>query len=46
IIPHTQERTILVEKPLGALLNLEADILLKYLEKMFKSQNTSRRGKK
>lgn len=38
IIPHTQEKTTLVEKPLGAPLNLEADILLKYLEKMFKAR--------
>ena len=38
IIPHTQEKTTLVEKPLGAELNLEADILLKYLEKMFKAR--------
>ncbi|MCC6274038.1 MAG: riboflavin synthase [Deltaproteobacteria bacterium] len=42
IIPHTQEKTTLVEKSLGALLNLEADILLKYLEKMFKSRNKRR----
>jgi riboflavin synthase len=38
IIPHTQEKTTLVSKPLGAPLNLEADILLKYLEKMFKAR--------
>lgn len=38
IIPHTQEKTTLVEKPLGASLNLEADILLKYLDKMFKAR--------
>ena len=42
IIPHTQEKTSLVEKPLGAALNLEADILLKYLEKMFKGSNKRR----
>ncbi|MFO1464803.1 MAG: riboflavin synthase [bacterium] len=38
IIPHTQEKTTLVEKSVGAPLNLEADILLKYLEKMFKAR--------
>ncbi len=42
IIPHTQEKTSLVEKPLGAVLNLEADILLNYLEKMFKASNVRR----
>ncbi|HKY63853.1 MAG TPA: riboflavin synthase [bacterium] len=43
IIPHTQERTTLVDKEVGALLNLEADILLKYLEKMFKAQARKRK---
>jgi len=43
IIPHTQERTTLVGKEVGAKLNLEADILLKYLEKMFKAQASSRK---
>jgi riboflavin synthase len=43
IIPHTQERTTLIDKEVGALLNLEADILLKYLEKMFKAQARSRK---
>ncbi|MCC7344473.1 MAG: riboflavin synthase [Deltaproteobacteria bacterium] len=42
IIPHTQEKTTLVDKPLGAPLNLEADILLKYLEKMFKARGKRR----
>lgn len=43
IIPHTQERTTLVEKEVGAQLNLEGDILLKYLEKMFKAQAVRRK---
>lgn len=34
IIPHTQSRTTLTEKKIGDKVNLEADILLKYLEKM------------
>lgn len=42
IIPHTQERTCLVEKALGAPLNIEADILLKYLDKLFKSRASLR----
>ncbi len=43
IIPHTQERTTLADKGVGAKLNLEADILLKYLEKMFKAQGKIRK---
>jgi len=45
IIPHTQEKTTLVEKGLGASLNLEADILLKYLEKMFKGRKEKHKAK-
>ena len=32
IIPHTQELTTLTEKKVGATLNLECDILLKFIE--------------
>ena len=45
IIPHTQERTTLVDKKPGAKLNLEADILLKYLEKMFQAAKPAARAK-
>jgi riboflavin synthase, alpha subunit len=46
IIPHTQGRTTLTEKEIGDKVNLEADILLKYLEKMLKkdvNRSTKRR---
>ena len=36
IIPHTQKKTALTDKNPGARVNIEADILLKYLEKMAK----------
>ncbi len=45
IIPHTDERTTLTEKKDGALVNLEADLIGKYVEKLlaphaaFKSQD-------
>ena len=34
IIPHTSERTTLTGKRAGATLNIEADILLKFIEGM------------
>lgn len=34
IIPHTQERTTLTVKEAGAKVNLEADLLLKFIEKI------------
>ena len=33
LIPHTQEMTLLCRRPLGAPVNLEADILAKYVAK-------------
>ena len=33
LIPHTQEATLLTRRPLGAPVNLEADILAKYVER-------------
>ncbi len=35
IIPHTQHRTTLTGKKAGATLNLEADVLLKYIDQSF-----------
>lgn len=35
IIPHTQERTTLTAKKPGATLNLEADVLLKFIDQSF-----------
>lgn len=43
IIPHTQKKTTLTEKKPGDRVNIEADILLKYLEKMIKFQIFKRR---
>ncbi|MDA0999933.1 MAG: riboflavin synthase, partial [bacterium] len=34
IIPHTGERTMLLEKAPGAAVNLEADLIGKYVEKL------------
>jgi riboflavin synthase len=34
LIPHTQEMTLLCQRPLGAPVNLEADILAKYVAKI------------
>ena len=33
LIPHTREATLLCRRPLGAPVNLEADILAKYVAK-------------
>lgn len=37
LIPHTQERVALGRKPVGARVNLEVDVLAKYLEKLVHS---------
>lgn len=34
LIPHTQEETILAEKAIGDLVNIECDMLAKYVERM------------
>lgn len=34
LIPHTGAKTILLEKPLGATVNLECDVIGKYVEKL------------
>jgi len=33
LIPHTQQVTLLTRTPLGAPVNLEADVLAKYVER-------------
>ena len=38
IIPHTAEETILLTKSLGEEVNIECDILAKYIEKLMKPQ--------
>jgi riboflavin synthase len=42
IIPHTQEKTTLTAQKVGAKVNLEADILLKYIEKISSSRRSLR----
>ncbi|MFH1259410.1 MAG: riboflavin synthase [Elusimicrobiota bacterium] len=39
VIPHTQKNTTLGEKKIGDLLNIEPDILIKYLEKIIEGKN-------
>lgn len=33
IIPHTEERTLLIERPIGSVVNIETDILGKYVRR-------------
>lgn len=40
IIPHTAEETILLSKSVGARVNIECDILAKYIEKLMKPGET------
>jgi riboflavin synthase len=46
IIPHTQERTTLTAKGVGATLNIEADWLLKFVEQRLENFLPKRRRKK
>lgn len=39
IIPHTWEQTIMKNYRVGAIVNIEVDILAKYIERMFKIKN-------
>lgn len=41
VIPHTLENTILVDKTCGSVVNLENDVIGKYVEKLF-NNNTDR----
>jgi len=34
VIPHTQEETTLVKKEIGDVVNLENDMIVKYVEKL------------
>ena len=38
MIPHTQENTTLLSKNIGDKVNLENDIIGKYIEKLYKPQ--------
>lgn len=39
IIPHTQEETTLISKQVGAVVNLENDMIAKYVEKLLGAHN-------
>ncbi|RQD69768.1 MAG: riboflavin synthase [Tindallia sp. MSAO_Bac2] len=41
LIPHTAEMTILADKETGATVNLECDVLGKYIEKLLKPQKSA-----
>ena len=41
IIPHTQDETTLVKKAVGEVVNLENDIVAKYIEKLLKPTSSS-----
>lgn len=42
VIPHTQLQTTLLTKPLGSKINIETDIIAKYIEKFTTPQNKSK----
>lgn len=44
LIPHTAEMTILAEKMPGQLVNIECDVLAKYVEKLMKPDNHNSAG--
>jgi len=44
LIPHTKEITTLGEKKIGDILNIETDILGKYVHHLFSGRETSREG--
>ncbi|MGL5955731.1 MAG: riboflavin synthase, partial [Brevinema sp.] len=39
IIPHTMQQTNLSKKKIGSIVNLETDIIMKYIEKLLLSSN-------
>jgi len=45
IIPHTKEETILLKKKIGAVVNLECDIIGKYIEKLLVCPTTEEENK-
>lgn len=42
VIPHTQEETTLTGKRVGDVVNLENDMIVKYVEKLMKQPQTKR----
>jgi riboflavin synthase len=39
VIPHTQEQTTLTSKKVGDIVNLENDVLARYVEKLMKRES-------
>ncbi|EHI98516.1 riboflavin synthase, alpha subunit [Clostridium sp. DL-VIII] len=46
IIPHTLDNTILPEKKVNSIVNLECDLVGKYIEKLFGGKNADKEEKK
>lgn len=46
VIPHTLENTILADKKCGSMVNLENDVIGKYVEKLFNNDTDSRQNEK
>jgi riboflavin synthase len=46
IIPHTRDETTLIDKGVGQLVNLECDMIGKYIEKLIKTGVEKKQGKK
>lgn len=46
IIPHTQQNTVLADRQVGDIVNLETDIIGKYVEKLLQPQKPEKRESK
>lgn len=44
LIPHTQNATILAAKNVGELVNIECDLLMKYVQQFIKPQQKAEKG--
>lgn len=44
LIPHTQNETILAAKNVGELVNIECDLLMKYVQQFIKPQQKAEKG--
>ena len=45
IIPHTRQETNLVDKRIGSIVNLECDVIGKYVEKLMQPKETQAQPK-
>lgn len=46
LIPHTQNATILAAKNVGELVNIECDLLMKYVQQIIKPEQKTEKGMK